>query len=258
MIWHFFEVWLLLLVVFAVGCGFGAFLYGGLAFRPLAGVQVALADFVGDAVDEIKWRLGVGPHWRATARPTVQWPSSASAGNDFADDDPAGEMVSELPPLMEQSIPLDDELASEPDWEEDDAVVAEDPTDLDDLVPAEIDDPVRDDPVRTDTASKDDAMMRPAWLAEPRSSVPDNLQRIRGIGERNEELLHSLGIFHFGQIAAWTPAEMRWVAARLTFPESIEGYKWIEQAMMLASGGDPSKLTSTNRNEETDPSRDDV
>ena len=34
-------------------------------------------------------------------------------------------------------------------------------------------------------------------------------------GKRNEELLNSLGIYHFGQIAAWTPAEARWVANHL-------------------------------------------
>jgi NADH-quinone oxidoreductase subunit E len=79
--------------------------------------------------------------------------------------------------------------------------------------------------------------MRPAGLSGPRSGVPDNLQRIRGIGRRNEELLHDLGIFHFGQIAAWTPAEARWIAAHLNFPERIERDDWIGQATILASGG---------------------
>jgi predicted flap endonuclease-1-like 5' DNA nuclease len=78
--------------------------------------------------------------------------------------------------------------------------------------------------------------MRPAGLSSPRSGVPDNLQRIRGIGRRNEELLQSLGIFHFGQIAAWTPAEARWIAAHLKFPERIERDDWIGQATILASG----------------------
>lgn len=90
-------------------------------------------------------------------------------------------------------------------------------------------------------------MMRPAVLAEPRSGVPDNLQRIWGIGKRNEELLQSLGIFHFGQIAAWTPAEARWVASHLAFPERLERDNWIGQAIVLATGGDPSQVSPTNK-----------
>ena len=68
MIWHFLEVWLLFLAVFGVGCGLGAFLYTGLTLGPLATVQGALSNFVGDGIDEIKWRLGVGPDWRADFR----------------------------------------------------------------------------------------------------------------------------------------------------------------------------------------------
>ena len=84
------------------------------------------------------------------------------------------------------------------------------------------------------------AAMRPAGLSAPRNGVPDNLQRIRGVGQRNEELLNSLGIFHFGQIAAWTPAEARWIAAHMAFPERIERDDWVGQATILASGGEPA------------------
>jgi hypothetical protein len=51
-------------------------------------------------------------------------------------------------------------------------------------------------------------------------------------------LLNSLGIYHFGQIAAWTPAEMRWIGQYLAFPERIERDDWIGQAIVLASGAD--------------------
>ena len=77
--------------------------------------------------------------------------------------------------------------------------------------------------------------MRPLTLPGPRNGVPDNLQRIRGIGQKNEELLNSLGIYHFGQIAAWTPAEARWVASHLAFPERIERDDWVGQAIILAT-----------------------
>lgn len=47
---------------------------------------------------------------------------------------------------------------------------------------------------------------RPLGLAEPQiGKEPDNLQLVNGIGPHNEERLHELGIWHFHQIAAWTP-----------------------------------------------------
>jgi predicted flap endonuclease-1-like 5' DNA nuclease len=90
-------------------------------------------------------------------------------------------------------------------------------------------------------------MKRPVCLSEPRNGVPDNLQRIMGIGERNEARLNQLGIFHFGQIAAWTPAEMRWIGAQLAFPERIERDDWVGQAIVLASGGDTGETKSADR-----------
>ncbi len=39
----------------------------------------------------------------------------------------------------------------------------------------------------------------------------DDLKRIKGVGPKLEALLHSLGIYHFDQIAAWGPAEVAWV-----------------------------------------------
>ncbi|MBN9021476.1 MAG: hypothetical protein J0H08_05155 [Rhizobiales bacterium] len=93
-------------------------------------------------------------------------------------------------------------------------------------------------PARTRHADPDLPAMPPLTLPGPRNGVPDNLQKIRGIGRKNEELLNSLGIFHFGQIAAWTPAEARWVASHLSFPERIERDDWIGQAIVFATGGD--------------------
>ncbi len=46
-------------------------------------------------------------------------------------------------------------------------------------------------------------------LAAPRGGKADNLTRIKGIGTVNEGKLHALGIFHFDQIAAWTPPMSR-------------------------------------------------
>ena len=90
-------------------------------------------------------------------------------------------------------------------------------------------------------------LRRPALLPQARNGVPDNLQRIRGIGGRNEVRLNELGIFHFSQIAAWTPAEIRWIGQQLAFPERIELDDWVGQAIVLASGGDTGFTKSAER-----------
>jgi len=77
--------------------------------------------------------------------------------------------------------------------------------------------------------------LRPATLNSARSTGPDDFKLIRGIGTALEDMLHRLGYFHFDQIAAWTPEEVRWV------DENLDGFKgrvsrdhWVSQAIVLA------------------------
>ncbi|MEM9911740.1 MAG: hypothetical protein AAF922_13245, partial [Pseudomonadota bacterium] len=53
------------------------------------------------------------------------------------------------------------------------------------------------------------------------------------------KLLHSMGFYHFDQIAGWSSDEVAWV------DENLEGFKgrvsrdgWIDQAKTLAAGGE--------------------
>ena len=76
---------------------------------------------------------------------------------------------------------------------------------------------------------------KPEGLSAPRGGVADDLKKINGVGPAMEELLNSLGYYHFDQVAAWTPAETAWVDANL------EGFKgratrdeWSAQAKKLA------------------------
>jgi NADH-quinone oxidoreductase subunit E len=82
---------------------------------------------------------------------------------------------------------------------------------------------------------------KPKSLETARHGTPDNLQRIKGVGEVNEQRLHELGIFHFDQIAHWTRAEIRWVGTYLAFPGRIDREDWVGQARTLAAGGDTGK-----------------
>ncbi|HMQ93753.1 MAG TPA: NADH-quinone oxidoreductase subunit NuoE [Amaricoccus sp.] len=78
---------------------------------------------------------------------------------------------------------------------------------------------------------------RPEGLSAPRGGAADDLKKIKGVGPKLEELLHSLGFYHFEQIAGWTREEVAWV------DENLEGFKgrvtrddWVEQARKLAAG----------------------
>jgi predicted flap endonuclease-1-like 5' DNA nuclease len=80
---------------------------------------------------------------------------------------------------------------------------------------------------------------RPAALEAAREGGADDLKRIKGIGPKLEQLCNRLGFFHFDQIAAWTADEVAWV------DQNLEGFKgrvtrdnWVEQARLLASGGE--------------------
>ncbi|WP_425305384.1 hypothetical protein [Chthonobacter albigriseus] len=84
------------------------------------------------------------------------------------------------------------------------------------------------DPSRA--AAADQVGVRPEILAGPRDGMPDDLKLIKGIGPQNEARLNALGIYHFEQIAAWTPEEARWVGSYLAFPGRIEREDWVTQA----------------------------
>lgn len=72
----------------------------------------------------------------------------------------------------------------------------------------------------------------PEFLDAPRGQ-PDDLTLIKGIGEKLNGVLHSLGIYHYWQIAAWTPEDAEWVSEHLQFRGRIQRERWIEQCRDL-------------------------
>ncbi|WP_300531972.1 NADH-quinone oxidoreductase subunit E [uncultured Mameliella sp.] len=90
--------------------------------------------------------------------------------------------------------------------------------------------PAEDKPAAPATEDK------PVGLDGPRDGKPDDLKEIKGVGPKLEQLLHSLGFYHFDQVAAWTDKELAWV------DENLEGFKgratrdeWVAQAKELAA-----------------------
>lgn len=78
----------------------------------------------------------------------------------------------------------------------------------------------------------------PELLKGPRDGEADDLKKIKGVGKKIEEKLNAFGIYHFDQIGNWTDEQVKWVGGELAFAGRIERESWIEQAKVLASGGD--------------------
>ncbi len=65
---------------------------------------------------------------------------------------------------------------------------------------------------------------------------PDDLRRIKGVGPKLNDLLYSLGVFHFRQIADWNAAQVAEVDSHLgSFTGRIERDRWVDQARYLAA-----------------------
>ncbi len=94
------------------------------------------------------------------------------------------------------------------------------------------------DKAADDKAAASGKMSKPKGLSKARGNKADELQRISGIGPKNESILHSLGFFHFDQVAAWTATEVSWVDDHLRFGGRIKREEWIRQARLLAEGKD--------------------
>lgn len=77
------------------------------------------------------------------------------------------------------------------------------------------------------------ASPQPELLDAPRGKA-DELTLIKGIGPKLSQLLNTLGIYHFAQIAAWTPEQCDWIDDKLAFKGRVQREAWVEQARELA------------------------
>jgi predicted flap endonuclease-1-like 5' DNA nuclease len=82
-----------------------------------------------------------------------------------------------------------------------------------------------------------------------RSATMNDLKRIRGIGVLIEKRLNSMGVTSYGQIAEWTAQDIERVSQVLDFKGRIERENWVEQARILASGGQTEFSRRTDRSE---------
>ncbi len=80
---------------------------------------------------------------------------------------------------------------------------------------------------------------KPQVLSGPKDGQADDLKQIKGVGPKLEQMLQSIGFYHFTQIASWTEEEVAWVDANLKgFKGRVSRDNWVEQAKVLATGGE--------------------
>lgn len=78
----------------------------------------------------------------------------------------------------------------------------------------------------------------PLRLSAPRKGKADDLKEIEGIGPALEKMCHSLGFYHFDQIAGWSDADVAWIDANMkTFKGRIARDKWIAQSKIIIADG---------------------
>lgn len=131
------------------------------------------------------------------------------------------------------------------------------------LHPAKLADAIRENAQREPQAAGRNIGALPsvrseAFKTEPAVDTPrrglrtggnDDLKRIRGIGVLIEKKLNSMGISSYEAIANWTAADIDRVSQTLDFKGRIERENWVEQARILASGGQTEFSRRVDRGE---------
>ena len=107
------------------------------------------------------------------------------------------------------------------------------PEDEADFVEADTEE-ANDDSGSDETAEEGPAGVQPMALDKPVANTPDDLTIIGGVGPKIQEVLNSMGIWHYDQIAAWTPENVTWVDHELNFSGRITREGWVQQAAILA------------------------
>jgi len=108
----------------------------------------------------------------------------------------------------------------------------------------------RPDEAPTPQPARSDVALGAAAVQEvARPGDPHDLKRIRGIGVLIEKKLNSMGVTRYEQIAEWTVADIERVSHVLDFKGRIERENWVEQARILASGGQTEFSRRADRGE---------
>ena len=105
------------------------------------------------------------------------------------------------------------------------------------------------EPAPTATETAPAVGKAPATLQAPRGGKADDLKIIEGIGPKMEQLINSLGFYHYDQIAGWSADEVAWVDSQMgSFRGRILRDKWQAQAKLIVAEGIPAFLERAKTN----------
>ena len=91
------------------------------------------------------------------------------------------------------------------------------------------------------------AALRPA--PAPSAGSGDDLKRIKGIGPDIENRLMTMGVRRYTEIASWSASDVDRINRELGFTGRIQHENWIEQAQILAKGGETAFSRRFDRRE---------
>ena len=106
---------------------------------------------------------------------------------------------------------------------------------------------VRSEAYQDTTEPGPEAARRAASMRKVRTSLADDLKRIKGIGVLIEKKLNSLGVTTYEDIANWTSADIDRISQQLDFKGRVQRENWVEQARILAAGGETEFSRRTDR-----------
>lgn len=224
MILHAAEIWVSLAVCFALGGLLGSILQRAIALTALGRPQATLIRGI-DRV--IRWLDRRILPWRGT-----------------------------VPAVLPQTVPVPPpdfghrlDAATEPDASETAAprFTLAPPVEHDESGSREVAPAVRAAPAASQKQTEaiargDGAGFRPLPLSAPRHGQADPLYLIQGVTKRHVGRLAQVGIFHFSQIASWTPQEVAWIAAYLGAGEGPVEKDWVGQAVHFAGADEPLEV----------------
>ncbi|MGR3650206.1 MAG: NADH-quinone oxidoreductase subunit E [Shimia sp.] len=93
-------------------------------------------------------------------------------------------------------------------------------------------------PAKTASAEKPAAKKAAPKKTAAKAGKADDLKLLKGVGPALEKKLHANGVKTFAQIAAWGEEDITDMDDKLSFKGRIERDNWVQQAKLLAEGGD--------------------
>jgi len=107
-----------------------------------------------------------------------------------------------------------------------------------DIEEPEQDEPEIEEPAHSEAPVPSVPLIAPKPVMRQPIEGGDDFQRIRAIDANLEQRLKTEGVDSFEHIAAWSPADVKRFSGLLDIPGRIDREQWVEQAQILAKGGE--------------------